>query len=122
MCSSFHRCSGLFGTTEAEQLLRCVTRVGHRGAVALRTDAVLPVPVQLVPGWTGTLVASQRVDAAVLAASAVYAALIDVWNNVLAQRHLARTHNYSSAQLVRNMKVDILKTKDKVITSQRKLK
>lgn len=54
-------------------------RDGHRGAVALRTDAVLPVPVQLVSGWTGTLVASQRVDAAVFAASAVYTALVDVW-------------------------------------------
>lgn len=47
--------------------------------MALRTDAVLPVPVQLVSGWTGTLVASQRVDAAVFAASAVYTALVDVW-------------------------------------------
>lgn len=60
----------------------------------LRTDAVFPVPVQLVAGRTGTLVASQRVDAAVLAASAVYTALIDVW-----ERHICTVSFSADPQL-----------------------
>lgn len=53
--------------------------IGHRGAVLLHTDAVFPVPVQLVPWWTGTLIAPQRVDAPVLTASTIYAAFIDIY-------------------------------------------
>lgn len=58
--------------------------------MALRTDAVLPVPVQLVAGRAGTLVASQRVDAAVLAASAVDAALIDVCGRQCEHREITK--------------------------------
>lgn len=41
-------------------------------------NTVFPVPVQLVPWWTGTLVAPQSVDAARFTTSMVYAALIDI--------------------------------------------
>lgn len=66
-----------------------ISIIGHRGAVLLRTDTVFPVPVQLEPWWTGTLIAAQRVDASVFAASTIYAAFINIyerrrdvwWNN-----------------------------------------
>lgn len=48
------------------------------GAVLLHTNTVLPVPVQLVAGRTGTLVAPQRVDAAVFTTSSIYTALINI--------------------------------------------
>lgn len=44
----------------------------------LHTDAVFPVPVQLVPWWTGTLIAPQRVDASVFTAPTIYAAFINI--------------------------------------------
>lgn len=50
----------------------------HKGAVSPHTHAVFAVPVQLVPGWAGTLVAPQRVDASVLAASTIYAAFVNI--------------------------------------------
>lgn len=53
--------------------------VDHKRAVPLHTDAVFPVPVQLVPWWTGTLITPQRVDASVFTASAIYAAFIDIY-------------------------------------------
>ena len=48
----------------------------------IHTDAVFPVPVQLESWRTGTLVAAQRVDAGVLAAPAVYTALVNICGNM----------------------------------------
>lgn len=69
-----------------------ISIIGHRGAVLLHTDTVFPVPVQLEPWWTGTLIAAQRVDASVFTASTIYAAFINIyerrrdvwWNNLQA--------------------------------------
>lgn len=52
--------------------------MNHRGAVLLHTSTVFSVPVQLVPRWTGTLVAPQSVDAAIFTASTIYTAFINI--------------------------------------------
>lgn len=57
---------------------RTFTKV-HTGVCGLLlTDAIFLVPVELLSGWTHTLVAALRVYAAVLTAAVVDAALIDV--------------------------------------------
>lgn len=45
------------------------------------TDTVLLVPVKFVSRWACTLIAAQRVHAAILTATTVYTALIDVWKS-----------------------------------------
>jgi len=75
----------------------CSRRRRHQGAVQrrrIRTDAVLSVPVQLEARRTGTLVAPQAVDAAVLAAAAVYTALVDICQNILVLLLLLNIVNY----------------------------
>lgn len=75
----------LRGTGERAALFLARFAAGQSGLWCHQPDrtfhqlnTVLPVPVQLVPWWTGTLVAPQSVDAAVFTTSTVYTAFINI--------------------------------------------
>lgn len=56
-------------------------RAGPAGGPSPLTHTVLPIPVQPPPWWAHTLVAALGVDAALITAAVVHAALIHVWKH-----------------------------------------
>ena len=75
--------------------------------IGVATDAVFLVPVQLVARRTGAVVSAQGVHTAVFAASAVYAAFINIYNT---KKHTSQTHTHTHSGCVPKQEISNMLT------------